>query len=120
MINVNKIKPITSKYGYEFVHIDASFHYGDQYKFSKTYKHLKLNIYLRFNNLDKVSKHFYLIELKNTILKEKDLENVIKAKSIIDDDIDKIIKELNKWNITDVENAVRLWSKMNSLIEKFV
>ena len=96
MININKIKPITSKYGYEFVHIDASFHYGDQYKFSKTYKHFKLNIYLRFNNLDKVSKHFYLIELKNTILKERDLENIIKAKSMIDDDINEIIKELNK------------------------
>lgn len=106
MININKIKPITSKYDYKFVHIDASFHYGDQYKFSKDYKHLKLNVYFRFNNLDKVSNHFYLIEVKNTILKENDIEDIIKAKSIIDDDIDKIIKELNKWNITNVESAV--------------
>lgn len=96
MININKLRPIVSKYDYEFVHFDASLNHGDQYKFSKTYKHLKLNIYLRFNNLDKVSKHFYLIEAKNTILKEKDLEDIVKAKSIIDDDIDKIIKELNK------------------------
>ena len=96
MININKIKPITSEYGYKFVHIDASFQYGDQYKFSKTYKHLKLNVYFRFNEFDKVKNYFYLIEVKNTILKENDLEDIIKAKSIIDDDIDKIIKELNK------------------------
>ena len=119
MINVNKLRPIVRKYDYKFVHFDASFNYGDQYKFSKFYKNIKLSIYLRFNNLDKVSNHFYLIEIKNTILKEKDLEDIIKAKSIIDDDIDKIIKELNKWNITNVESAVRWWPKMNSLIEKF-
>lgn len=95
MINLNKIKPVTNKYGYKFIYIDTS----RQYKFTKEYKHLKLNVYLRFNELDKVNHYFYLIEVKNTILKVNDIDEIIKAKEMINDDIDNMIKEFNDDNI---------------------
>ena len=124
MINLNKIKPVTNKYGYKFIYIDTSCNFGGQYKFTKDYKHLKLNVYLTFNEFDKVSNYFYLIEVKNTILKENDIDEIInanfyfyltkvknpiyketdideifQAKEMINDDIDNMIKELNYDNI---------------------
>lgn len=95
MINLNKIKSVTNKYGYKFIYIDAS----SQYKFSKDYNHLKLNVYLTFNEFDKVNHYFYLIEVKNTILKVNDIDEIIKAKEMINDDIDNMIKEFNDDNI---------------------
>lgn len=56
-------------------------------------------MYLTFNEFDKVNHYFYLIEVKNTILKENDIDEIIKAKEIINDDIEKMIKELNDDNI---------------------
>lgn len=98
MINVSKIKSITNKYGYTFIYIHPSLNFGGQYKFTKEYKHFKLNVYLKVNEFDKVYHYFYLIEMKHTVLNINDIDEIIKVKEIIRDDIDKIdkmIKELN-------------------------
>ena len=87
----NKIKPVANKYGYKFIHIDTN-----QYKLSKDYKHLKLIAYLRFNEFDKANNYFYFIETHLTTFGEKEIDEIINAKEIIHDDMDKMIKELNK------------------------